>query len=525
MARTRTLSGLALALAAISSTALAAPAFGLAHGHNPTAETDPTALVRFGDRECSGVLVDRLWVLTTKTCAGGPGAPSVPATALLGTRARDGEGGERLAVVDVTTHPHRDLALARLAEPFFAVAPARLPDSPGAPSGAVLASGFGDDEYVAKPNARWEGQLTVAEAREDSLTLRADPAAVCPGDEGGPVLQRGVLRAVLTGSTGKGCVGQTSTVDEARAARVDDLTDWVAGWVRSSRAVPGMDGGGQFTLGWSSSCLADGLSVQTVGCLGTNPAQQRWEAIGRAPRFQLRNVATRQCLEDFNAIPTTSPCQDGRDLQLWEFPAGKQNGFELHNTATGRNLARMAVSGLLHMLEPVHHEHQWWQVRRVGKSVHDIGGAHSVRASNPALFDHWVRHAFGLARLDRLTSGSSFGDRADATFVLRPGLGDGSCHSLESRNFPGSFLRHANGRVRLDANDGGDVFKADATWCAESRNDRPEVKFRSLNFPDNYLRHINGEVWNAREGGGQWYETWQNFEADSSFRVVEPLMS
>lgn len=61
---------------------------------------------------------------------------------------------------------------------------------------------------------------------------------------------------------------------------------------------------------------------------------------------------------------------------------------------------------------------------------------------------------------------------ANATFVVRPGLGDAAGGvSFESTNFPGHFIRHSSFLLRLDKNDGSDLFKADATFYGLSGRD------------------------------------------------------
>ena len=98
-----------------------------------------------------------------------------------------------------------------------------------------------------------------------------------------------------------------------------------------------------------------------------------------------------------------------------------------------------------------------------------------------------VRHRDFRGRTDRIGPGSSALERADARFVVRPGLADGSCVSFESSNYPGSFLRHRDFRIRLDRADRTRLFARDATFCPETRGRAGVVALRSHNYPDRFL--------------------------------------
>lgn len=148
----------------------------------------------------------------------------------------------------------------------------------------------------------------------------------------------------------------------------------------------------------------------------------------------------------------------------------------------------------------------------------------SFQVTTPGFTDRFMRHANGLGFTEVVNAGSDPGLKADATFRIVPGLADASCYSLEARNFPGEYLRHAFSRVRLNPNDGSDLFKQDATWCA-----RPglsgvpgSVSFESLNFPGRYLRHFAAELWLAQNGGPLPTDNPGNFPQDVTWSVVAP---
>ncbi|GAA3957812.1 AbfB domain-containing protein [Actinoplanes auranticolor] len=98
-----------------------------------------------------------------------------------------------------------------------------------------------------------------------------------------------------------------------------------------------------------------------------------------------------------------------------------------------------------------------------------------------------IRHRDFRGRADRIGPDSSALDRADARFVVRPGLADSGCVSFEASNYPGRFLRHRDFRIRLDSADRTRLFDRDATFCPETRSRAGVVALRSHNYPDRFL--------------------------------------
>ncbi len=110
-------------------------------------------------------------------------------------------------------------------------------------------------------------------------------------------------------------------------------------------------------------------------------------------------------------------------------------------------------------------------------------------------------------------------DRADATWKIRRGL-TGQGISLESRNLPGHYLRHANSRLRLSPASTDSLFKADATFYPRNGLARAGGTWRSLeasNFPGSYIRHRNSELWLGRPDGTEL------FKQDATFSFGAPL--
>ncbi|MEU4066411.1 AbfB domain-containing protein [Streptomyces wedmorensis] len=119
-------------------------------------------------------------------------------------------------------------------------------------------------------------------------------------------------------------------------------------------------------------------------------------------------------------------------------------------------------------------------------------------------------------------AGSSTLLKQDATYALRRGLADSSCYSFESVDYPGRYLRHADNRVRMAADDGSVLFRQDATFCARPGVGGTGVTFESLNVPGSCLRHFESAVYIASGAGSGGFDRPRTLGADSSWSVEAP---
>jgi RNA polymerase sigma factor (sigma-70 family) len=122
------------------------------------------------------------------------------------------------------------------------------------------------------------------------------------------------------------------------------------------------------------------------------------------------------------------------------------------------------------------------------------------------------------ANLGVLEPAGAAGDtttRARATFRVVPGLADTDCFSF--RFSDGRYLRHLSWRVQLSADEGTELFRGDATFCARAGAAAGSMSLESSNYPGWFLRHRDGEVWVDQSDRSA------VFRADSSFVVRPPL--
>ncbi|WP_249998973.1 trypsin-like serine protease [Actinoplanes sp. M2I2] len=213
---------------------------GAAHAVNGPAVTDPalafSVQLKLGDsvKGCSGVLVNRWWVATAKSCFGATvtaGAPPLATTATIGRLDLNSSGGHVRTVDKIVPHPERDVVLARLAEPALGATAVKIGTTPPATGDALVAAGYGRTADRWVPDALHAGDFTVTAVGAATLDLTAvGDATICKGDAGGPVLRRTSAGYELVGlhhtSYQGGCLSVTETRRDAVETRVDDLAAW-----------------------------------------------------------------------------------------------------------------------------------------------------------------------------------------------------------------------------------------------------------------------------------------------------------
>jgi hypothetical protein len=152
------------------------------------------------------------------------------------------------------------------------------------------------------------------------------------------------------------------------------------------------------------------------------------------------------------------------------------------------------------------------------------GSRISLRATTSCCTTDYIRHddADTKAVISSISSSSSATDKADATWIVRAGLANSSCVSLESANDSGHFLRHYNFELYLDPNDGSSQFAQDATFCAQPGNSGQGTSFQSVNYPTKYIRHYAYTAYIASNGGSNAWDTANLWSDDTTWSVSAP---
>ena len=147
------------------------------------------------------------------------------------------------------------------------------------------------------------------------------------------------------------------------------------------------------------------------------------------------------------------------------------------------------------------------------------GSEVAFRATTPGLTGECLRHRDGRAVISPIDKNSPISDKQDATWIVRAGLADRSCVSLESRNFPEGYLRHHAGAVYQQQLEESEQFALDATFVVVAGKNGSGVSLASYNYPDRFVRHYAGEVFIAAEGGPEPWASAQSWADDVSWLV------
>ncbi|MEU0029097.1 trypsin-like serine protease [Streptomyces sp. NPDC006335] len=205
-----------------------------------------TAQITVGDhdRGCSGVLVDREWLLTAASCfAADPatsltvpaGKPATKTTAVIGRSDLTGTAGAARQIVQLVPRTDRDAVLARLNRPVTNVTPLALATAAPTAGETLTLAGYGRTATEWAPLSLHTGAFSVNSAAATSAAVTGTGGtAACMGDTGGPLV-RGTggtaqLAALASQSYQGGCYGidTTETRTGGVVTRVDDLASWVS---------------------------------------------------------------------------------------------------------------------------------------------------------------------------------------------------------------------------------------------------------------------------------------------------------
>ncbi|VUD62783.1 Glucan endo-1,3-beta-glucosidase A1 [Thalassocella blandensis] len=111
-----------------------------------------------------------------------------------------------------------------------------------------------------------------------------------------------------------------------------------------------------------------------------------------------------------------------------------------------------------------------------------------------------VAGAFIRHQDSRVKIGKNVNPLKDSRWQMVRGL-TGEGVSFQSENFPGQYLRHRDGKVFIDVDDGSDLYAKDATFFRRAGLNGKGTSFESYNFRGSYLRHRDGKLFlNSHDG-------------------------
>ncbi|GHJ43671.1 alpha-N-arabinofuranosidase [Catellatospora sp. TT07R-123] len=150
------------------------------------------------------------------------------------------------------------------------------------------------------------------------------------------------------------------------------------------------------------------------------------------------------------------------------------------------------------------------------------GATVSLRATTACCTTRYINHSGSSVSTAVVSASSTSTEKANASWIVRNGLANSSCVSFESKNTAGSYLRHQNYQVYLQANDGSSLFASDATFCPQAGMNGQGISLASVNFSTRYIRHYNNLVYIASNGGSNAFDATGLWSDDVSWVVTAP---
>ncbi|KAJ6513632.1 Arabinosidase B [Mycena vitilis] len=150
-----------------------------------------------------------------------------------------------------------------------------------------------------------------------------------------------------------------------------------------------------------------------------------------------------------------------------------------------------------------------------------VGSAVSLRATTACCTNRYVAHTGATVNAQIVTANDTSALRLAASWNIRAALSSAApgCVSFESRDTPGSFIRHSNFELLLNANDGTKLFGEDATFCPRAGLNGQGNALRSWSYPTHYFRHFNAVMYAASNGGADFFDATAFFTDDVSWIV------
>ncbi|KAI3395189.1 hypothetical protein diail_1683 [Diaporthe ilicicola] len=148
-----------------------------------------------------------------------------------------------------------------------------------------------------------------------------------------------------------------------------------------------------------------------------------------------------------------------------------------------------------------------------------VGNAVSLQATTPGYTDRYIAHTGATVNTQVVSSSSTTALKQGASWTVRAGLGNSACYSFESRDMAGSYLRHYNFVLQVEASDGTKQFNEDATFCTQAGLNGQGSSIRAWGYPTRYIRHFNDLGYVASNGGVHDFDSASSFNNDVSFLV------
>ena len=149
----------------------------------------------------------------------------------------------------------------------------------------------------------------------------------------------------------------------------------------------------------------------------------------------------------------------------------------------------------------------------------NVGSSISFHVTTPGYTTRYIAHSGATVNTQVVSSSSSTALKQQASWTVRTGLGNSNCVSFESVDTPGSYIRHENFALLLNADDGTKQMHEDATFCPQAGLNGQGNSIRSWSYPTRFFRHYDDVGYIASNGGPQTFDNAASFNNDVSFII------
>ncbi|KAH6851623.1 arabinofuranosidase/B-xylosidase precursor [Alternaria alternata] len=155
--------------------------------------------------------------------------------------------------------------------------------------------------------------------------------------------------------------------------------------------------------------------------------------------------------------------------------------------------------------------------------AYTVGSSISLRATTAGYTDRYLAHNGATVNTQVVSSSSTALLKRQASWTVRAGLANSACFSFESKDTAGSYIRHYNFVLQVQASDGSKAFKEDATFCPQTGFSGSGSSIRAWGYPTRYIRHFNniGDI--ASNGGVHDFDAQASFNADATWTLEKGL--
>lgn len=148
-----------------------------------------------------------------------------------------------------------------------------------------------------------------------------------------------------------------------------------------------------------------------------------------------------------------------------------------------------------------------------------VGSSVSFRATTACCTTRYIAHTGSTVNTQVVSSSSATTLKQQASWAVHAGLANSACFSFESKDTPGSYIRHYNFGLLVNASDGSKQFNEDATFCPQAGLNGQGNSIRSWSYPTRYFRHYNNTLYIASNGGADTFDATGLFNDDVSFVI------